>query len=222
MVPVRKGPFGREAWRSSGEDHLAKAICRFEPLFDPTVMLTGHWATHFRLADQPSIVNDYSIPLRSGSAASFILCSESAIPVATSGGCADPYTNEEVRMYKLLFPVTLVLALISRAGAQQFAFPESASQDPATLSKALVTLAGQALAVYKDDDREKYLVNLSALQSLEGQYPEAVQSFVALYEAAGAADAGFPMGFQSILDERATRTNLFFACKPSLSATACD
>src|SRR5271170_568382 len=83
-------------------------------------------------------------------------------------------------MYKLLFPVILILALISRARAQQFAFPESASQDPATLSKALMTLAAQALAVYKDDDQEKYLGNLSALQSLVGQYPEAVQSFVAL------------------------------------------
>src|SRR5271156_3478326 len=82
-------------------------------------------------------------------------------------------------MYKLIFPVLLGLVLISRAGAQQFAFPESAAQ-AATLSKAVVTLAGQALAVYKDDDREKYLSNLSALQAVAGQYPEAVQSFVAL------------------------------------------
>ena len=83
-------------------------------------------------------------------------------------------------MYKLLFPVLLVLVLISCAVAQQFTFPESASQDPATLSKAVVRLASQALAVYEDDDREKYLSNLSALQAVAGQYPEAVQSFVAL------------------------------------------
>jgi putative CocE/NonD family hydrolase len=83
-------------------------------------------------------------------------------------------------MYKLLFPVLLVLVLISRAGAQRFAFAEPTSQDPATLSKAIVRFAGQALAVYKDDDREKYLSNLSALQAVAGQYPEAVQSFVAL------------------------------------------
>jgi putative CocE/NonD family hydrolase len=83
-------------------------------------------------------------------------------------------------MYKLLFAVLLVLVLISRAGAQQFAFPESAAQDPATLSKAIVRLAGQALTVYKDDDREKYLSNLSALQATAGQYPEAVKSLVAL------------------------------------------
>jgi len=57
-------------------------------------------------------------------------------------------------MYKLLFPVLLVLVLISRAGAQQFAFPESAAEDPATLSKAIVRLAGQALAVYKERSRE--------------------------------------------------------------------
>src|SRR5271170_2945943 len=83
-------------------------------------------------------------------------------------------------MYKLPIPVLLVLVLISSAGAQQFDFPESAAQDPATLSKAVVRLAGQTLAVYKDDDREKYLSNLSALQAVAGEYPEAVQSFVAL------------------------------------------
>ncbi len=74
----------------------------------------------------------------------------------------------------------LVLVLISRAGAQQYAFSESDAQDPATLSKAVVRLAGQALAVYKDDDREKYLSGLWALQAVAGQYPEAAQSFVAL------------------------------------------
>jgi putative CocE/NonD family hydrolase len=83
-------------------------------------------------------------------------------------------------MYKLLFPVLSGLVLISRAGAQQFAFPESASQDTGILSKAVVRLAGQALDVYKDDDREKYLSNLSALQAVAGEYPEAVQSFAAL------------------------------------------
>ena len=83
-------------------------------------------------------------------------------------------------MRKLLFPMIFVFVPIPHAGAQQFAFPESAAQDPATLSKAVVGLAGQALAVYKDDDQESYLSNLWALQALAGRYPEAVQSFVAL------------------------------------------
>jgi hypothetical protein len=69
--------------------------------------------------------------------------------------------------------------------AQQFDFPESASQDPAVLSKAVVRLASQALAVYqdavhKDNDLERYLSNLSALQAVGGRHSEAVQSFVAL------------------------------------------
>jgi hypothetical protein len=83
-------------------------------------------------------------------------------------------------MRKLLFPAIFVLVLIPRAGAQQFAFPESAIQDPATLSKAVVRLAGQALAVYKDDDRERYLSSLWALQAVAGRYPEAVRSLVAI------------------------------------------
>jgi putative CocE/NonD family hydrolase len=81
---------------------------------------------------------------------------------------------------KLIFSVLIVLVLVPRAGAQQFEFPESAAQNPATLSRAVVGLAGEVLSVYKDDDREKYLSNLSALQAVAGQYPEAVQSFVAL------------------------------------------
>jgi uncharacterized protein len=83
-------------------------------------------------------------------------------------------------MYKLLSFVLLNLVLTFHLEAQQFAFPEPASQDPAALSKAVVGLAGQALAVYKDDDREKYLRNLSALQAVAGEDAEAVQSFVAL------------------------------------------
>jgi uncharacterized protein len=83
-------------------------------------------------------------------------------------------------MYKLLSLMLFALVLTPRLGAQQFAFPESASQVPATLSKAVARLSGQALAVYKDDDREKYLSNHSALQAGADQYPGAVQSLVAL------------------------------------------
>jgi hypothetical protein len=83
-------------------------------------------------------------------------------------------------MYKLLSLMLFALVLTPRLGAQQFAFPESASQVPATLSKAVARLSGQALAVYKDDDREKYLSNRSALQAGADQYPGAVQSLVAL------------------------------------------
>jgi uncharacterized protein len=93
-------------------------------------------------------------------------------------------------MCKFLFPLILVLVLISRTSAQQIAFPESASQDPATLPKAVVRLAGQALAVYKDDDRERYLSNLSALQAVAGKYSEAVQSFASLRDFRRSAGVG--------------------------------
>ncbi len=85
-----------------------------------------------------------------------------------------------MRMQKLLRLVLLGLILASGATAQQFDFPEARLGDPATLSKAMQTLAKQVLAVYKDEDREKYLNNLFALQAVAGQYPEAVQSLLAL------------------------------------------
>ncbi|MGB2663274.1 MAG: CocE/NonD family hydrolase [Candidatus Acidiferrum sp.] len=83
-------------------------------------------------------------------------------------------------MHKLLFSVLFIVALAPFGDAQQFDFPAAAAQDPKTLSKVVVTLAGQVLAVYRDNDRETYFSNLSALQAVAGQYPQAVQSFVAL------------------------------------------
>jgi hypothetical protein len=123
-------------------------------------------------------------------------------------------------MHKLLFSVLLVLVLISRAGAQQFAFSESAAQDPATLSKAVVGLAGQALAVYKDDDREKYFSNLSALQAVAGKYPEAGQSFVALRDFRHSAHvsnaAWLDLQFEIYVRAKVAAARAEFALRPSL------
>lgn len=83
-------------------------------------------------------------------------------------------------MCRLLSAVLFFVVLIPRAGAQQFDFPETVAQDPAMLSKSIVRLADQILPVYKDDDREAYLNNLSSLQAVAGQYSQAIQSFVAL------------------------------------------
>lgn len=85
-------------------------------------------------------------------------------------------------MQKPLCLVLLCLTLVSCAAAQQFELPESVLGDPAALSKAMPPLAKQVLAVYKDDDREKYLDNLFRLQMVAGQYSEAVKSIVALRE----------------------------------------
>jgi len=83
-------------------------------------------------------------------------------------------------MYKLFFAALCALALLPRAHAQQFDFPEAAAQDSAVLSKTVTKLAIWALPTYKDADRETYLTNVSALQAAGGQYDEAVRTYGAL------------------------------------------
>jgi uncharacterized protein len=85
-------------------------------------------------------------------------------------------------MWKALRLVLLRLILVGSATAQQFDLPEAAVGDPASLSKAMPALAKQVLAVYKEEDRERYLRNRFALQVVAGEYGEAVLSMVALRE----------------------------------------
>ncbi len=85
-------------------------------------------------------------------------------------------------MQKRLCLILLTFALTRIAAAQQFDFPESAASDPATLSKAVPVLARQVISAYKEQDRDKYLENLFALQLAAGHYAEAGRSIVTLRE----------------------------------------
>jgi putative CocE/NonD family hydrolase len=53
--------------------------------------------------------------------------------------------------------------------------------DPAALSGALSKLAREAMAVYRDDDRERYLDQLFRLQFVAGRYEEAAETIAALH-----------------------------------------
>lgn len=64
--------------------------------------------------------------------------------------------------------------------AQQLDFPGAAVEDPAALSKAMPELARQVIAVYRDEDRRKFLDNLFRLQLVAGQYADAVKTLAAL------------------------------------------
>jgi len=84
--------------------------------------------------------------------------------------------------------VTIMLLLVTSGRAQQLDFPNTGLEDPAALSKFMPRLAGDAIAVYKEQDRGTYLDNLFALQLVAGQYPEAVQSVLALRQLRGSAN----------------------------------
>src|SRR6266700_6323196 len=81
-------------------------------------------------------------------------------------------------MKSLLFLLCLTTAPF--VFGQQFQFPKAAVESDAALSKAISTLAGQVLAVYKDNDHDQYLNNLFQLQLTAGQYAEAEGTIRAL------------------------------------------
>jgi putative CocE/NonD family hydrolase len=72
------------------------------------------------------------------------------------------------------------LVVVPCAAAQELNFPGAAVKDSATLSKAMPVLAKDVIAVYREEDRRKYLDNLFRLQIVAGQYAEANKSIASL------------------------------------------
>jgi uncharacterized protein len=72
------------------------------------------------------------------------------------------------------------LVAVPCAEAQQFDFPSAVAEDHAALSRFMPGLAREVVAVYRDEDRHKYLANLFQLQIVAGQYADAVKTFNSL------------------------------------------
>jgi putative CocE/NonD family hydrolase len=89
----------------------------------------------------------------------------------------------------------LLLALCapgSRAVGQQLDSPRELRNDPQKLSVVLPALAQHVLAVYKDEDRERYLDTLFRLQAVAGHYDDADRSLTTLRELRQAAGGAQP------------------------------
>lgn len=80
----------------------------------------------------------------------------------------------------IVIVIACLVAAPERAFAQQFDFPSAAVEDPAALSKAMPELAREVIAVYREDDRRKYLDNLFRLQIVAGQYMDANKTLMSL------------------------------------------
>lgn len=95
----------------------------------------------------------------------------------------------------------LLLALGSSwAVALDFDFrPPAQVTDPATPA-AMRDLAERMLPVYQEDNPERYLANLSALQLAAGNYSAAYESRQSLRDRRRGTDAGRPVGRSFILD----------------------
>jgi uncharacterized protein len=105
-----------------------------------------------------------------------------------------------VNVLAQLIWICVVLALFSaRAAAQDLEFhPPANVTDPSTPA-VMRDLALRILPVYQDNDQERFLANLSALQLAARDYPSAAASRQALRARRG-ADTGRPPGRATIFD----------------------
>lgn len=94
----------------------------------------------------------------------------------------------------------LLVMYHSWAAAQDFDFhPPASVNDPGTPA-VMRDLAERMLPVYQEDNPERYLANLSALQLVAGNYTAAYESRQSLRDRRRATDAGRPVGRSLVLD----------------------
>jgi putative CocE/NonD family hydrolase len=76
--------------------------------------------------------------------------------------------DARLKAVKLLALICLCTGLITQARAQQIEFNKAAAADPVVLAKEMPRLAGSLIALYRENDRTKYLDNLFRLQLVAG------------------------------------------------------
>lgn len=92
------------------------------------------------------------------------------------------------RTIKLIHFLFLCLIPAVPTTAQQLSFNKSAVLDEAELARTMPLLAKEAIAVYREGDREKYLNSLFRLHMIAGNYSEANAAIKSLREMPGAND----------------------------------
>jgi uncharacterized protein len=105
-----------------------------------------------------------------------------------------------VRLLRSLCLLMLLAVVAPLACAQDFDFhPPASASDPAAPA-VMRDLAERMLPVYQEDNPERYLSNLSALQLVAGNYAAAYESRQSLRDRRRSTDAGRPVGRSLILD----------------------
>jgi uncharacterized protein len=99
----------------------------------------------------------------------------------------------------LCFVVSLAL-FEPWASAQDFDFHPPASVTDPTTPTVMRDLAERMLPVYQEDNPERYLANLSALQLVAGNYAASYESRLSLRDRRRSTDAGRPVARSLILD----------------------
>ena len=89
---------------------------------------------------------------------------------------------------KPIWLLCFCLSVTTYVSAQQLDFPAAAATDDLELSKAMPRLAKQAIVIYEEPDRSRYLNALFRMQIVAGQYREAVTSLEGLIDLRRATD----------------------------------
>jgi uncharacterized protein len=105
-----------------------------------------------------------------------------------------------MRTVKLLCLLLLLAVFQPWAAAQDFDFRPPASATDPGVAAIMRDLAERMLPVYQEDNPERYLANLSALQLVAGNYTAANESRQALRDRRRSTDAGRPADRGVILD----------------------
>lgn len=87
-----------------------------------------------------------------------------------------------MRMKQWMLSVLIFLVLLPTANADTQTFPlaKKTATDPAALAQAIPGFAAKVLAVYREDDQDKLLVNQMRLQMVAGNYRDALKSIKAV------------------------------------------
>jgi uncharacterized protein len=130
--------------------------------------------------------------------------------------CTDSITIERSAsmegntLRKFLLACTFLLAAFS-AQAQELRLQKPLTQDDASASATIQALAGDALAVYRDDDRQVDLNHRFRLQILAGRHADALASIQELRALRSFPDAtqraGFLLAYQVYLEARQRAAN---------------
>jgi putative CocE/NonD family hydrolase len=105
-----------------------------------------------------------------------------------------------IRLAASLFLILIVAMSPLRAAAQQFDFHAPASADDSSAGATMRDLAARLVPVYQETDPDRYLANLSALQTVAGNYAAAEASRQQLRDRRRGSAAGRPVSRELIFD----------------------
>jgi putative CocE/NonD family hydrolase len=105
---------------------------------------------------------------------------------------------------RVLLIAMLLACMVPSASAQQIRFATAA--DDANLARTMPALATKVIALYREDDQERFLGNRFRLQLVAGQYPQAIETIRSLRQlraAHGANAAALYVQYELYAEARA-------------------